>query len=150
METGSEPCSASYCVSLGDDFIFQSLRSHLKTHHHHHRQPHPAFPGWLSANQSALSALWARQTDQGPDRRAQAYSEREAESARETVPPRCQLPSASTGQSRGGREGSKRTERADGALGGEGQELGIQTQLHGRPVSNEADCPAQGTLPSTL
>ena len=31
METGFEPCSASYFVSLADEFIFQSLLSHLKT-----------------------------------------------------------------------------------------------------------------------
>ena len=42
METGFEPCSASYFVSLADDFIFQSLLSHLKKHyHHHHRQTKP-------------------------------------------------------------------------------------------------------------
>lgn len=42
METGFEPCSASYFVSLADEFIFQSLLSHLKKHYrHHHRQTKP-------------------------------------------------------------------------------------------------------------
>ncbi|CAN0177422.1 unnamed protein product [Rangifer tarandus platyrhynchus] len=84
-----------------------------------------------TANQGALSALRA-------DRRigAQSYREREAERARDRA---AEMPAARRrSQGRAERvEGKREPSSAGGALGAEGQELGIQTQLHVRPLSNE-------------